>query len=35
MSEISDFTLCVHAQSTIIHIKHAEKTDDWGLGIHV
>jgi len=26
--EISDFTPCAHAQSNIIHIKHAEKTDD-------
>jgi len=27
-SEISDFTPCTHAQSTILHIKYAEKTDD-------
>jgi len=26
-SEISDFTPCAHAQSNIIHIKYAEKTD--------
>jgi len=25
---ISDFTPCAHAQSNIIHIKYAEKTDD-------
>jgi len=28
LSEISDFTPCVHAQSTILYIKYAEKTDD-------
>jgi len=35
--EISEFTPCVHAQtqSSIIHIKYAEKIDDWCLGIHV
>jgi len=27
-NEISDFTPCVHAQSNILHIKYAEKTDD-------
>jgi len=27
-SEISDFTPYAHAQSNILHIKHAEKTDD-------
>jgi len=27
-SEISDFTPCVHAQSEILHIKYADKTDD-------
>jgi len=27
-SEISDFTPCAHAQSNILHIKYAEKTDD-------
>jgi len=25
-SEISDFTPCTHAQSTILHIKYADKT---------
>ena len=28
--EISDFTPCAHAQSDILHIKYAEKTDDQG-----
>jgi len=23
---------CAHAQSNILHIKYADKTDDWGLG---
>jgi len=27
-SEISDFMPCAHAQSNILHIIHAEKTDD-------
>jgi len=27
-SEISDITPCAHAQSDILHIKYAEKTDD-------
>jgi len=27
-SEISDFTPCAHAQSNILDIKYAEKTDD-------
>jgi len=27
LSEISDFTSCAHAQSNILHIKYAEKTD--------
>jgi len=27
-SEISDFTLYAHAQSNILHIQYAEKTDD-------
>jgi len=27
-SDISDFTPCEHAQSDILHIKYAEKTDD-------
>jgi len=27
-SEISDFTPYAHAQSIILHIKYAEKTDD-------
>ena len=27
-SEISDFTPCAHAQSNILHIKYAEKTDN-------
>jgi len=31
-SEISDFTPYAHAQSNILHIKCAEKTDDQGLG---
>jgi len=31
-SEISDFTPYAHAQSNIVHIKCAEKTDDSGLG---
>jgi len=26
-SEISDFTPCTHAQSNILHTKHADKTD--------
>jgi len=34
-SEISDFTPCTHAQSNILHIKYAEKTDDMGLQIRV
>jgi len=29
--EISDFMPCTHAQSNILHIKHAEKTNDWCL----
>jgi len=33
--EISDFTPCAHAQSIIIHMKYAEKTDDHGLGLSV
>ena len=31
-SKISDFMPCAHAQSNIVHIKNADKTDDWGLG---
>jgi len=27
-SEISDFTPCAHAQTNMLHIKYAEKTDD-------
>jgi len=27
-SEISDFTPCAYAQSDVLHIKYAEKTDD-------
>jgi len=27
-SEISDFTPCAHAQSNILHIIYAERTDD-------
>jgi len=27
-SEISDFTPCAHAQTDILHIKYAAKTDD-------
>jgi len=27
-SEISDFNPCAHAQTNILHIKYAEKTDD-------
>jgi len=27
-SEISDFTPCMHAQSNLLYIKYAEKTDD-------
>jgi len=27
-SEISDFTPYAHAQSNILHVKYAEKTDD-------
>jgi len=34
-SEISDFTPYVHAQSSIQHIKYAEKTDDYGIGLGV
>jgi len=34
-SEISDITPCAHAQSHILHIKYAEKTDDQGLGFGV
>jgi len=34
-SEISDFTPCARAQSNILYIKYAEKSDDWGLGIRV
>jgi len=34
-SEISDFTPCTHVPSNILHIKYAEKTDDYGLGIRV
>jgi len=30
-SEISDFTPYAHAQSNILHMKYAEKTDDSGL----
>jgi len=30
--EISDFTPCGHAQSGILHIKYAQKTDDKGSG---
>jgi len=26
-SEISDFTPCAHAQTDILHRKHADKTD--------
>jgi len=28
LSEISDLTPCPHAQSNILHIKYAEKTDE-------
>jgi len=28
-SEISDFTPYAHAQSNILHVKYAEKTDDY------
>jgi len=31
-SEISDFTPCAHAQINILHIKYAQKTDNYGLG---
>jgi len=35
-SEISDFTPCgAHAQSNVLHIKYAEKTDYYGLGLSV
>jgi len=38
-SEISDFKpraqLRVHRQSNILHIKYAEKTDDYGLGFSI
>jgi len=34
-SEISDFTPYAHAQSNILHMKYAEKTDDSGLGFGV
>jgi len=34
-SEISDFTPYAHAQSNILHIKYAEKTDESGLGFGV
>jgi len=27
-SEISDFTPCAYAQSSVLHIKNTEKTDD-------
>jgi len=30
-SEISDFTPCAHAQINILHIKCAQKTDNYGL----
>jgi len=30
ISDISDFTVCAHAQSDILHIKYIEKTDDLG-----
>ena len=35
--EISDFTLCGHAQSNrpILHIKYSEKTDEYVLGFIV
>jgi len=32
-SETSDFTPCAHAQSNILHIKYAAKTNDSGLGV--
>jgi len=34
-SDISDFTPCAHTQSNILHIKYAQKTDDYGLGFGV
>ena len=34
-SEISDFTPYVDTHNNILHIKYAEKTDDYGLGIRV
>ena len=35
LCESSDFTPCTYAQSNILYIKYAEKTDDQGLGIRV
>jgi len=35
LSEISDFTPYVNAQSNILHIKYAEKTHDYDLGFGV
>jgi len=29
--EISDFTPCAHAQSHILHVRYAAKTDCYGL----
>jgi len=34
-SEISDFKPYAHVQTNILHMKYAEKTDDWGLGFGV
>jgi len=34
-SEIPNFAPYAHAQSNILHIKHAEKTDDWDVGFCV
>jgi len=33
--EISNFTPCAHAQSHILVMKYAEKTEDYGLGFNV
>jgi len=34
-SEIPDFTPYAHAQNNILHVKYAEKTDDYGIGLGV
>ena len=34
-SKIFDFTPYAYAQSNILHVKYAEKTDDWGIGLGV